>query len=166
MGVSNVVRIKNSASRQDAMIWLSANYNYFPSLPKNNHSSGEIFYKWRFIRGTDGLVYFSNCKDKGISEKDFFEYEKQATLNRKRDFPTTQDAISNYYIANNKRPCCAGCKFWEFHNAIIGECTNSSPVSGSERIGMLEIESSSFDIPAGFILTKRDYSCGQFDVFD
>ena len=75
---------------------------------------------------------------------------------------TAQESIDNYYLDNNKTPCCAGCDYWRFHNSRCGECTKTPPVSEDERIAMLGIRSCSLKIGAGHIFTTRDHSCGGF----
>jgi len=73
---------------------------------------------------------------------------------------TKQKYVDHFYKKNG--PCCAGCDWWRYHNSSIGECTKSAPVSASERLSMIGIESLSGDIGAGHILTKRDHLCGDF----
>lgn len=76
-----------------------------------------------------------------------------------------QSSIDAFYRANG--PCCAGCDWWQHFNSFVGECTASPPVSGTERVAMLGIESSSISPGAGHIMTLRDHKCGQFvDTFD
>lgn len=64
-------------------------------------------------------------------------------------------------------PCCAGCDWWRRLNTMIGECTQSAPVSGRERMSMLGITVLSCNVDAGHIVTPRDHYCGEFaDTFD
>lgn len=78
-----------------------------------------------------------------------------------------QEWVDNYYLDNNKRPCCAGCDYWRFFNSTHGECTKSAPVPSSERLTLLGVESVTMPPAAGHIITKRDYSCGDFvDTYD
>lgn len=71
-----------------------------------------------------------------------------------------QDFIDRYY--KNHGPCCAGCDWWRWHNAMVGDCTKNAPVCGEERHAMLGIESCSLEMGAGHILTERDHLCGDF----
>lgn len=73
-----------------------------------------------------------------------------------------QKMVDNFYLSNGKKPCCAGCDWWRFHNSIVGECTKSAPVSGGERWSMIGMHSISAEISSGHIMTQRDYSCGEF----
>ncbi len=72
-----------------------------------------------------------------------------------------QKHVDRFYI-NHGKPCCAGCDWWRFFNAVVGECSKSAPVSAEDRIGMLNIQLSSCNIDAGHIMTKRDHVCGDF----
>lgn len=68
--------------------------------------------------------------------------------------------IDKFYKDNGN--CCAGCDWWRYHNALIGDCTKSAPVSGDERISMIDITWTSLDVESGHIMTKRDHVCGDF----
>lgn len=72
----------------------------------------------------------------------------------------TQQSVDKFYL--NHGPCCAGCDWWRYFNGAAGECIKSAPVSGSERIAMLGIESPSSEPGAGHVMTKRDHWCGEF----
>jgi len=79
--------------------------------------------------------------------------------------PTTQDCVDDFYHSNG--PCCAGCDWWKWHNAVVGDCTRSAPVSGHERLGMLNMQNCSMTPEAGHVLTKREHVCGEFvDSYD
>lgn len=58
--------------------------------------------------------------------------------------------------------CCAGCDWWRWHNAVVGECVRTAPVSGAERFAMLSVTGSSLAPEAGHIMTRRDHVCGEF----
>jgi hypothetical protein len=76
-----------------------------------------------------------------------------------------QEAVDAFYFETG--PCCAGCDRWQHFNTLFGECTESAPMSGTERAAMLGIRSASVVFPAGHALTRRDHHCGQFrDGFD
>ena len=76
-----------------------------------------------------------------------------------------QQIIDTFYKA--KGACCAGCDWWRHYNSVVGDCTKSAPVSGAERVGMLDIGNLSLDFAAGHVLTKRDHVCGDFvDTYD
>ena len=77
--------------------------------------------------------------------------------------PETQKRVDHYYRSEKKgKPCCAGCDWWRYKNAVIGDCTKSAPVSGLDRIGMLEIHSVSLLVDSGHVLTYRNHVCGDF----
>jgi len=71
-----------------------------------------------------------------------------------------QSRIDAFYHA--KGPCCAGCDWWRWHSALLGECTRSAPVSADETIGMLGIKGFSGPLEAGHVLTPREHFCGEF----
>jgi hypothetical protein len=60
-------RLKTRPNRWQAMSWLAVNFSLFPTeIP---HEIGpELFYGWRFIQSTDGVIYFADCIHKGITE--------------------------------------------------------------------------------------------------
>lgn len=62
-------------SRQQAIQWLSAHYDAFPQMTEDKPISDSIFYGWRFVLGLDGIVYFGNCVEAGISEIDLIEFK-------------------------------------------------------------------------------------------
>jgi hypothetical protein len=72
----------------------------------------------------------------------------------------TQKFVDEFY--KNNDDCCAGCDSWRFINSIIGECIKSSPVSSTERMGMIDIQSASITPCPGHVITKRDHVCGDF----
>ncbi len=68
--------------------------------------------------------------------------------------------LAEFAASNN--PCCAGCDWWEPHNTRAGECTRTAPVAGLDRVSLLGIRWTSAPIPAGHIVTPREYRCGEF----
>lgn len=64
-------RLKAKPSRDNAKNWLSNNLTEWPNSMINDIGDN-IFHGWRFIRSTDGIVYFANCIDMGIREEDIF----------------------------------------------------------------------------------------------
>ena len=73
-----------------------------------------------------------------------------------------QNLVDSFYRDNGK--CCAGCDHWQWHNATIGDCTKSAPVSSKDRISMIDID---IEVRAGHIVTDRSHVCGEFaDSFD
>jgi hypothetical protein len=72
-----IFKSKNRPSRLQAMRWLAVNCIEFP---KDIH--GEIgpslFHGWRFIRSTDGTIYFADCVSKGISEFEAHQFSIQS----------------------------------------------------------------------------------------
>lgn len=75
-------------------------------------------------------------------------------------YRNTRQCVDEFYAKNG--PCCAGCDWWRYHNAVLGECIKSAPVSAEERHAMLGIQSCSLPAKAGHILTPRDHFCGDF----
>lgn len=76
----------------------------------------------------------------------------------------TQEFLDAFYLKHGK--CCAGCDWWRWHNAAVGDCTRSAPVSGKDRVSMIGIDSCSLE-GSGHIMTKRDHVCGEFiDTYD
>lgn len=59
-------------------------------------------------------------------------------------------------------PCCAGCDWWRWHNAVVGDCTRSAPVAGAERIALLGFTWTSMAPKAGHVMTLREHVCGEF----
>ena len=73
---------------------------------------------------------------------------------------SAKQCIDQFYKDNG--PCCAGCDYWRWHNSLIGECTKTAPVAGSERYSMLGIRNASCEIESGHIITDRADVCGEF----
>lgn len=71
-----------------------------------------------------------------------------------------QKIIDRFYLKNG--PCCAGCDWWRHVNSLVGECSRSAPVSGSERFAMIGITGSSLPVDAGHVMTPREHRCGEF----
>jgi hypothetical protein len=66
-------RIKQKPSRDHVKQWLSVNTDGFP-VDVPNDIGQPLFHGWRFIRGLDGIVYFANCIDRGITEAEVKKY--------------------------------------------------------------------------------------------
>ncbi|MFG1331233.1 hypothetical protein V5F41_08250 [Xanthobacter autotrophicus] len=76
-----------------------------------------------------------------------------------------QESVDAFYWRHGN--CCAGCDWWKHITSMAGECMRSAPVPGHERASMIGIQSASFNIGAGHIITPRDHHCGEFvDTFD
>lgn len=76
-----------------------------------------------------------------------------------------QESVDRFYFVHG--PCCAGCDWWRWISSVAGDCTRSAPVSGTDRMRMLGIESGSFRAAPGHIITARNHLCGDFkDEFD
>jgi len=62
-------------SRERALAWLAQSGRQFPAAEDLENGVGdEVFHGWRFVHSsTDGLVYFANCIDRGISESEFID---------------------------------------------------------------------------------------------
>ncbi len=74
--MGNVInfRPRSRPSRQLAKQWLSLNISAFPNMQED--IGPNLFYGWRFVRGHDGVVYFANCIEPGISKQEFYEFLK------------------------------------------------------------------------------------------
>jgi hypothetical protein len=55
-----------------------------------------------------------------------------------------------------------GCDWWRHYNSMVCECIRSAPVSGSDLLAMLGIESPSLEPGAWHVLTRRGHRCGEF----
>lgn len=78
---------------------------------------------------------------------------------------SNQEWVDRFYMSHGD--CCAGCDYWEHHNALVGDCKRSAPVSGVERVSMLNITRISLPPKSGHIMTRREHHCGDFkDTFD
>lgn len=67
--MSNVFKFKRiRASREQAMNWLVQSSTKFPELSEQDPATAEVFHGWRFVLGTDGVLYFANCIEPGITE--------------------------------------------------------------------------------------------------
>ncbi len=76
-----------------------------------------------------------------------------------------QENVDRFYFRHGK--CCAGCDWWRSLSSLVGNCTKSKIVSGTERGDMLGIRWTSLRLSTGHAVTARDYVCGQFkDEFD
>lgn len=64
-------RPKTKPTRAHAKRWLSQHFDKFPH-DMDNEIGPELFHGWRFVRGTDGVLYFANCVDRGITEDEVF----------------------------------------------------------------------------------------------
>ncbi len=63
-------RLRTRPTRDQAKQWLVANVAAFPeALPGDVGPS--LFHGWRFVRSTDGDVYFANCVERGIDDGEF-----------------------------------------------------------------------------------------------
>lgn len=46
----------------------------FPQMEELNQICGpNLFFGWKFIRGIDGVVYFANCIEPGITKEEVEE---------------------------------------------------------------------------------------------
>lgn len=72
----SVIQMKRrQVTRKQALNWVRSNYSQYPS----GFSIGpELFNGWRFVLGLDGIMYFANCIEPGISEAEAFPARVQA----------------------------------------------------------------------------------------
>jgi len=68
-----VLNLKNRPTRKQAIQWLSQNFKSFPKI-QNGLMSDAIFHNWKFIKATDGVVYFADCIHPGITQGDLSEF--------------------------------------------------------------------------------------------
>jgi len=69
--MTNIIEFRiNKVSRNQARNWLALNNIKFPRTGKNKMYFIDLFHGWRFIRGLDGIMYFANCIDPGITEEE------------------------------------------------------------------------------------------------
>lgn len=71
-------RLKHRASRVRALNWLTQSAIEFPALTEAAPIGANAFNGWRFVLGTDGVVYFANCIDQGITEVDLRSHKAVA----------------------------------------------------------------------------------------
>lgn len=74
-GMNKVInfRLKNRVSRRQALNWLISNYECYPMMQVGGIGD-DVFHGWRFIN-VDGVDYFANCIDRGITEKEFIDFK-------------------------------------------------------------------------------------------
>jgi len=78
--VNNVIRfsLKQRAKRSQAMNWLAQSGIAFPLLTEAMPISSDVFCGWRFVLGSDGVVYFANCVDQGVTEVELRNHKEVA----------------------------------------------------------------------------------------
>ena len=69
-------RLKDSPNRLQAFRWLKFNDIDFPNDIENNIGE-ELFHGWRFIKSTDGIIYFADCIHQGITKTEFTASDNQ-----------------------------------------------------------------------------------------
>ena len=70
-------RPKDHPSGLQALRWLTANNIDFP-IHVLHMIGPELFNGWRFIEATDGIIYFADCINRGITEDDLHSFQQQA----------------------------------------------------------------------------------------
>lgn len=71
----NIIKFRLSqVSRKHASNWLISNYDKFPV---DESIDIDTFHGWRFIRGLDGVLYFANCIEAGITDNDFITLKEK-----------------------------------------------------------------------------------------
>lgn len=70
--MSNVAILKLSrrVSRQHALNWLKQSSVKFPIMRNDAPISSPVFHDWRFVLALDGVVYFADCIEAGITESE------------------------------------------------------------------------------------------------
>jgi hypothetical protein len=62
-----IFKTNKRPSRLQAMRWLVVNNIEYPKdIP--GEIGPNLFHGWRFIRSTDGIIYFADCISEGITE--------------------------------------------------------------------------------------------------
>lgn len=69
MNATIAFKLKNPPERHHVLQWLLLHVKEFPVV-----DSDAIFHGWRFIRGSDGVMYFANCIRPGITEEELKEF--------------------------------------------------------------------------------------------
>lgn len=70
-----VFRLRKRPDRNQAMRWLCAKLVEFPKATSVSIGD-DLFFGWRFVRALDGVVYFANCINAGISEDDLKRFKQ------------------------------------------------------------------------------------------
>jgi len=71
----------------------------------------------------------------------------------------TQKSIDAFYAKTG--PCCAGCDYWRWMSATVGECVRFPPNQNHDAAAGLGMTSCSLPRSTS-ILTTRDHWCGEF----
>ena len=71
MGDVIIFQLRTKPTRRQAQQWLTANVAAFPVMMAD--IGPDIFHGWRFVLGTDGIMYFANCIEAGISEWEWLD---------------------------------------------------------------------------------------------
>ena len=76
--MNNIItfRLKKSPTRENALNWLRFFKIEFP----DDESFDDKFHGWRFIKGLDGIVYFANCIEPGITKSELESIKTQKEI--------------------------------------------------------------------------------------
>lgn len=75
----NVITFRiGRVSRAQAMNWLANSCLSFPSLTEESPATPDMFHGWRFVLGSDGVVYFANCIERGITQVELTSFKEVA----------------------------------------------------------------------------------------
>lgn len=69
-------RLKDRPPRQQAINWLAKNCEIWPVVV-DDETHTYRFHGWEFIESFEGVIYFANCIDAGITECEFLAAQKQ-----------------------------------------------------------------------------------------
>lgn len=72
----------------------------------------------------------------------------------------TQAAVDRFYAENG--PCCAGCDWWRWINAGVGECIRHAPNPAHDASAGLGFDFCSLP-RVNTNLTVRSHYCGDFE---
>ncbi len=75
--MNNIVefRLKDKPKRNHVIQWLTVNFKTFPKVRKNSVGVN-LFHGWRFIKASDGVLYFANCIHPGITQQEVDDFVK------------------------------------------------------------------------------------------
>jgi hypothetical protein len=75
-----IFKANKRPSRLQAMGWLAVNNIEYPK-DILNEIGPNLFHGWRFIRSTDGIIYFADCVSQGITEFEANQFNITHTAN-------------------------------------------------------------------------------------
>lgn len=71
-------RLRENPKRHHVIQWLSQHVGKFPEM---SGVGPKLFYRWGFIRASDGIIYFADCIHPGITEQEMNDFKSLALGN-------------------------------------------------------------------------------------